>query len=156
MGIEFVRLPGIDPADLIALLDDPAVRKHLPLASGRFDEAACAGFVAAKEEIWAEHGYGPWAFVADGEFVGWGGPQPEGDDVDIALVLHKRAWGLGRAIYDEVVRRVFADPAPDSVTVLLPPSRRQAHALRRLGLTPDGDTTIDGHIFLRFRLRAPR
>ncbi|MBM7774294.1 hypothetical protein JOD54_004498 [Actinokineospora baliensis] len=154
MEIEFVRLTEIAVADIVGLLDDPAVRGHLPLASGRFDEGACRGWVAGKEAIWAEHGYGPWGFVADGVFVGWGGPQPEGADADIALVLHKHAWGLGERIYREVIRRVFADPARDSVTVLLPPSRGRGHALLRLGYRTDGEVEIDGHVFRRFRLKS--
>ncbi|GAA2992155.1 hypothetical protein [Actinokineospora diospyrosa] len=150
--IEFVRLTEVAPADIVALLDDPAVRGHLPLASGRFDEGACRGWVAAKEAIWDEQGYGPWGFVANGVFLGWGGPQPEGRDVDVALVLHKHAWGLGERIYREVIRRVFADPERDSVTVLLPPTRGRAHALLRLGYSADGEVEIDGHVFRRFRL----
>src|SRR5687767_7195624 len=68
--IVFKRLSEVDPADLIALMNDPLVRRHMPLARGTFGPAECARFVAAKERLWAEHGYGPWAFVIDGEFAG--------------------------------------------------------------------------------------
>jgi len=30
-------------------------------------------WIAGKEKLWAEHGYGPWAFLIDGKFAGWGG-----------------------------------------------------------------------------------
>ncbi|WP_436501583.1 GNAT family N-acetyltransferase [Actinokineospora sp. HUAS TT18] len=148
MEITFARLPDIERGELVALMTDPAVRRHMPLA-GAFDAAE---FVAAKERIWADHGYGPWAFLADGEFVGWGGPQPEGADVDIALVLRPSAWGLGRRIYPEIIERVFADPGCDSVTALLPPSRGRAAALLRLGFVPDGGVSIGDTPFLRYRL----
>jgi ribosomal-protein-alanine N-acetyltransferase len=160
MGIEFVRLPEVDSADIIDLMSGPAVRRHLPLASGPFGDPfgdiECAAFVAAKERIWTEHGYGPWGFVADGAFVGWGGPQPEDGDIDIALVLGRPAWGLGELIHREILRRVFDAVAPESVTALLPATRGSAHALLRLGYAPDGAAEIGGHPFHRYRLRPPK
>ena len=43
--------------------------------------------------MWDEHGYGPWAFIINGEFAGWGGLQPEQGEADFALVLHPDFWG---------------------------------------------------------------
>ena len=71
--------------------------------------ADCEGFIAAKEQLWAEHGYGPWAFFVDGEFVGWGGLQPEDGEADLGMVLHPKHWGVGKALYDEVIRRAFGE-----------------------------------------------
>ncbi|MEO6086905.1 MAG: GNAT family protein [Umezawaea sp.] len=152
MDIEFGRLPEVDTAAIVALMTSASVRRHMPLTSDGFDEERCASFVAAKERLWAEHGYGPWAFLAGGVFLGWGGVQPEGDDADLALVLDRAAWGLGAAICREVLRRAFTEQGHDSVTVLLPPSRGRAAGLRRLGFTPDGEVEIDGHRFPRHRL----
>ena len=76
--IAFKRLSDVDPGAIIELVNDPAVRRHLPLARGRFGPSECESFVAAKERIWEENGYGPWAFVIGDEFIGWGGLQPEG------------------------------------------------------------------------------
>lgn len=86
--IEFRRLTEVDPADMIRLANDPLVRRHMPLSSGTFGEAEFESFVADKERLWEEHGYGPWAFYVDGEFAGWGGLQAEDGDADVALVLH--------------------------------------------------------------------
>ena len=94
--IVFSRLPQVDAADLIALMNDPRVRRHLPLARGVFGPAECEQFVEMKERIWAEHGYGPWAFVIRGEFAGWGGLQPEGEDIDLGLVLRPSSGDGGR------------------------------------------------------------
>ncbi|MFC5286688.1 hypothetical protein ACFPM7_06460 [Actinokineospora guangxiensis] len=119
MGIEFVRLPEVDSADVI------------------------------------EHGRGPWASVADGGLMGRGGPQPEDGDIDIALLLRRRAWGWGQLIHREMLHRVFGAIAPESVTALLPTTRRSAHALLRLGYAPDGAAEIGGHP-RRYRLRPPK
>jgi ribosomal-protein-alanine N-acetyltransferase len=154
-GLEFTRLSEVAPNELIALMNLPGVRKHLPLARGEFGPSECAAFVAAKEAMWDEHGYGPWAFVIDGAFAGWGGLQPEGDDADLALILHPAFWGHGKAIYDQVIARAFGELGLTAVTILLPPSRGRAHAVQRLGFSPDGETTIHGERFLRYRLRRP-
>jgi ribosomal-protein-alanine N-acetyltransferase len=153
MDLKLTPLSAVDPADIIALMNHPGVRRHLPLAEGQFGAAECAAFVAGKEALWHRHGYGPWAFVIDGSFAGWGGLQPEGNDVDLALVLHPTYWGYGKTIYDHILARAFGELGLTSVTVLLPPSRGGAHAVKRLGFTPDGQTTISGQRFLRYRLR---
>jgi [ribosomal protein S5]-alanine N-acetyltransferase len=90
MSIVFKRLSGVDKLAIIGLMNDPLVRRHMPLASGDFGPSECDEFVAAKERLWEEHGYGPWAFLLDGEFVGWEGLQPEGGEVDLGLVLHPK------------------------------------------------------------------
>lgn len=150
--IEFRRLPEVDPAAIIALMNDPAVRRHMPLARGDFDAARCASFVAAKERLWAAHGYGPWAFLVNGEFAGWGGLQPEGADIDIGLVLHPRFWGVGRRLYAGFVETAFADLGATSVIIMLPPSRTRVAGVRRLGFQPDGEVDVAGARFVRYRL----
>ncbi len=91
--VVFKRLTEIDEESLIELMNDPAVRRHLPLAKCHFGRSECQEFVAAKERMWTEHGYGPWAFVLDEALVGWGGLQPEGGDANVGMVLHRRHWG---------------------------------------------------------------
>ncbi|WP_084793978.1 GNAT family N-acetyltransferase [Actinokineospora bangkokensis] len=97
--MEFIRLTEVDRGEIAAVLGDPALATHMPLSGPGFD---AAGFVEAKERIWRAHGYGPWAVLVDGRFAGWGGPQPEGDDVDLAVVLGRAAWGRGRQVHEEL------------------------------------------------------
>lgn len=75
-------------------MNDPLVRRQLPLAPEHFSEIDCEAFIAAKEQLWDEYGYGPWAIVVDGQFAGWGGLQPEGGEADLVLVLHPDYWEL--------------------------------------------------------------
>src|SRR5215204_6743574 len=70
INIEFKRLSEVDKIDMINLANDPLVGRHMPLSSGTFDEAHYERFVADKERLWEEHGYGPWAFFVDGKFAG--------------------------------------------------------------------------------------
>jgi len=151
-GIEFKRLTEVRPEALVELMNDPDVRRHLPLARGRFGASDCQRFVAAKERMWEEKGYGPWAFVLGEELVGWGGLQPEGSDADVGLVLHRAHWGAGRELYERIVDHAFGELGLDSVIVLLPPSRTRVAALRRLGFREDGELRIGAERFHRHRL----
>jgi ribosomal-protein-alanine N-acetyltransferase len=155
MEIEFRRLSEADKRDIIDLMNNPLVRRQMPLTSDDFDEAACEAFVAGKEKLLEEHGYGPWAFFIDGKFAGWGGLQPENEDADLGLVLHPDYWGTGKRIYDKILDRAFGAMGFDSVTILFPPSRTRINGILRLGFQPDGETEIGGERFIRYRLHAP-
>ncbi len=151
MTLEFRRLLAVRPQDLTELMNHPKVRRLMPLTKDDFSEADARAFVAGKERLWAEHGYGPWAFFVGGRFAGWGGLQPEAGDADLGLVLHPDFWGWGKPIFDETLRR-----APGlgigSITVLLPPSRARVRGLTRLGFVADGELELHGERFRRYRL----
>lgn len=156
MKLEFKRLSEINTAELIALNTNPLVRRQMPLSGGDFGEAECREWVAGKEQQWQEHGYGPWAFVIDGNFAGWGGLQYEDGDADLGLVLHPNYWGSGITIYKEIIRRAFGEMGLESVTILLPPSRTRVKGILRLGFQLDGEIEIGGERFIRYRLFAPK
>ena len=154
MQLEFKRLPEIDCSEYIALNTNPLVRRQMPLTSDTFDEEDCRQWIAGKEKMWEEHGYGPWAFGVDGKFVGWGGLQPEEGDADLGLVLHPDYWGYGKMIYEEIIRRAFGEMGLQSVTILFPPTRTRIKGIVRLGFRPDGEVEIGGERFIRYRLNA--
>ena len=152
--IQFVHLDTIAPADLVALMNLEPVGRYLPLLTGPFSLADAAAFLQAKQRMWDDHGYGPWAFLIDGTFAGWGGLQPEQGDADMALVLHPNYWGWGRRIFTRVRDQAFSEMGLPSFTVLLPPSRRTATAVTRLGFVKDGELRVGAQVFLRFRLHS--
>jgi [ribosomal protein S5]-alanine N-acetyltransferase len=121
--ITFTRLTDADPAALVRLMNDQLVRRQMPLTSDGFDLDDAAEFVADKESLWTEHGFGPHAIWIDGRLAGWGGLQPEGSDAEIALVLHPDFWGSGRAVYDRIIASAFGAMGLDSVVIFLPLSR---------------------------------
>ena len=153
MKIEYRRLTEVASPDLIALMNHPLVRRHMPLASGRFDDSDCARFIATKERLWSEHGFGPWAFVVDGQLAGWGGLQPEQGEADLALVLHPDYWGLGQRLFADIIAQARVGGRHDSVIVLLPATRIRVRGLRRLGFEQDGEVLLEGHRFIHYRLR---
>ena len=155
MEVEFRRLTEVSLEDLAELFNHSDVRRHLPLARGTFTADMCAAFVATKERMWADHGFGPWAFFVGGRFAGWGGLQPEGPDADLGIVLHPRFWGLGGVLAREVLARAFGQMGRESVTVLLPPSRTRVRALRRMGFENDGEVLLGQERFVRYRAWNP-
>lgn len=154
MNLEFKRLTEVGLQDVISLNNHPEVLRQMPLGSPNFDEAKAKEWVRQKDLQWEQHGYGPWAFVIDEQFAGWGGLQHEDGDADLALVLHPRFWGSGKVIYQEIIKRAFTSMQMDSITILLPTTRSKTKGVLRLGFEPDGEVDIDGIRFQRFRLRA--
>lgn len=152
MQIEFKPLKDIPKQDIIELLNHPLVRRHMPLAKDDFDDQAYDKFIAAKQKLWDDHGYGPWALIVDQQFVGWGGLQYEEGDADLALVLHPKHWGLGKVLFDAILQKSIKETKLDSITALLPPSRTRTKGMLKLGFQPDGELIIHGERFIRYRL----
>jgi len=150
--IKFVHLFEVDEEQIIELMNNEMVGKQLPLLADGFSAENCRAFLKAKKQLWDEHGFGPWAFLIKGEFAGWGGLQPEHEDVEFALVLHPKYWGWGRKIFNKVKDRAFNQLKLNSITILFPPSRPNSKAIARLGFADDGQLTVDGVLFKRFRL----
>ncbi|MBL1404356.1 MAG: hypothetical protein COC00_000090, partial [Rhizobiales bacterium] len=91
--LSFVHLSDIEENQIIELMNNQKVGEQLPLLSNSFSVENCRDFLKEKQKIWDTHGYGPWAFLINGKFAGWGGLQPEHGDADFALVLHPKYWG---------------------------------------------------------------
>lgn len=152
--ITFGRLSDIDPLEIAAHMSDPRVAEHMPLLKGIWDAEAAEKFVGQKEACWARDGLGHWAFLADGVYVGWGGFQKESAEWDFGLVLRPDVFGLGHRISRQALDFAKADARIPFVTFLLPPSRKNLGALRKLGAQHIGEVTYDGARFLKFRLET--
>lgn len=150
--ITFSRLVDVPAFEIARHMSDPRVGEHMPLLKGAWDTKMAAKFVKMKEEFWARDGLGHWAFLVEDKYVGWGGFQKEDNEWDFGLVLRPDAFGLGRRISKKAIDFAIADDRIPFVTFLLPPSRRNLGALRRLGAEHVGDVAYDGEKFLKFRL----
>lgn len=154
-SIEFVSLSEIKKEQLIDLMNNPLVNKYLPLLNQGFTMKECCDFLARKKRLWEEHGYGPYAVLIKGEFAGWGGLQPENEEVHIALVLHPNFWGWGFEIFLAIKKHAFDQMCLESITTLLPPTRHNSKAIMRLGFVEDGQISINNESFVKFRLTNP-
>lgn len=136
MTLELKRLTEVDPIDIISLNNNPDVLRQMPLGSANFDLAKAKEWVQQKDAQWQQYGYGPWAFLIDQKFAGWGGLQYEDGDADLALVLHPDFWGSGKAIYHEIVRRAFTSLGLESITILLPPQGQESKEFSGWAFSP--------------------
>ncbi len=149
--IDLVRLTEVPLDAVVALLNEPRNTRHMPL-SNPFTPESAREWVRAKDGQWAEHGYGPFAVLVDGDFAGWGGFQREPNGADFALVLFPRYWGQGAAITREVLERGFTDLGLTDVLIALPHTRSPDRAVARLGFQPDGEVDYGGVVFRLYRL----
>lgn len=154
--IKLVHLYEINEKEIIALMTNEEVGKQLPLLTGEFTTEDCQAFIKAKKELWDTHGFGPWAFVINGKFAGWGGLQQEHGDADFALILHPNYWGWGRKIFNKVKDQAFNQMNIESITILFPPSRLNSKAITRLGFREEGKLIVNDETFIRFRLSNPK
>lgn len=152
--ITFARLPEVEPIEILAHMSDPRVAEHMPLLKFDWDATSVEKFVAHKEACWDRDGLGHWAILADGQYVGWGGFQKEGDEWDYGLVLRPDRFGLGRRISKKAIQFAKDDDRIPYVTFLLPPSRKNLGALKRMGAKQIGEIDYDGETFLKFRLET--
>ncbi|CAN5268535.1 hypothetical protein BH10PSE19_BH10PSE19_00850 [soil metagenome] len=156
MKIEKRMLRLVDKNLIIKLLNDPLVKRHMPLSAEDFNEKQYIDFIAAKEAIWKEHGFGPLAYFIDDEFAGWGGIQPDEDDFELALVLAPAYWGYGRKLYIDLIQEAFMELNLNSVTILFPPSRTRIKGILKAGFVEEDRVNINGECFIRFRLANPK
>jgi len=150
--IAFVRLTEVPLEAVLALLNEPRLGRHMPLAGQGFTPESAAEWVAAKDGQWARNGYGPWAVLVDGELAGWGGFQREENGADFALVLAPAFWGHGAEITGAALDRGFTELGLDEVVIALPYSRSPARVVARLGFLPAGEVVYDGAAFRQYRL----
>ncbi|MDR3501688.1 MAG: GNAT family N-acetyltransferase [Legionella sp.] len=155
MHIERRKLQDVDKQLIMQLLNDPMIKRHMPLSVENFDEKQYIKFIEAKESIWNEFGFGPWAYFIDEQFVGWGGIQPDEGDFELALVLSPDAWGYGRHLYNNLIEEAFTELHLSSVTILFPPSRTKIKWIFKVGFIEEDRVLIDGKRFIRFRLNNP-
>lgn len=152
MKFELIRLSKVNKSDIIDLMNHPMVRRQMPLFDGAFTVEDSIRFVDVKEKLWDDFGFGPWAFIIDGRFAGWGGLQPENGEADLALVLHPNFWGCGRYIYYKILEEAFGDMGLTSITILLPISRMGLSGVFRLGFEEETTVFIKNVPFKRYRL----
>lgn len=113
------------------------------------------GWVAEKEAITQQHGFGPQAILLDGHFAGWGGIEPDDAGASISLVLFPAFWGRGHQVLDVLLEEAFGGLGLPYVLVEFPPSRTRIRGLLRLGFREVGERTIVGERFIVYRLDAP-
>jgi ribosomal-protein-alanine N-acetyltransferase len=149
--VDLVRLTDVPLEAVQTLLNEPRLRRHMPLSSDMSREETAA-WVRDKDSQWERNGYGPWAVLLDGEFAGWAGFQAEPTGADFALVLLPQHWGSGLAVARRALDRGFGELGLTEVLISLPFSRSPDRVVARLGFVPTGVTEHGELTFREYRL----
>ena len=91
-NLELVDLTRVDSKDLLAVLNEAPLRKHL-VDHACFDKDSVQEWVREKRRLDALPGCRVRGILVDGKLAGWCGIQPDGHGFELAIVLSQRAWG---------------------------------------------------------------
>lgn len=149
---ELKNLDEVDPSDLLRVLSNPRIAKHLPLFDPNIDLEWVEKWVKNKMALWNIPELGPYAILKDGDVVGWGGYQPDSDFAELAIVLAPSSWGIGRAVVEEINNRWKKFGDDRKLVFYLPHTRNLDLISARLGATRVGETEVLGVKFEIFEL----
>lgn len=150
--IDLKPLQEANTEELVALLNNPAVTAHMPLASQVTSEWV-ETWKRDKSLQWPDAEMGPWVVHIDSKFAGWAGVQPDGEsETELAVVLDVWAWGFGREVASVTLQRwrSFGDPRP--VVVYLPYSRPIQAIQDRWGWKLLGEAEFSGSRFAKLAI----
>ena len=153
MHIELRPIVFANSEELLILLNDARVTKHMPLAE-TVDLAWVDKWKAEKSASWDNPLKGPWSVTINGEFAGWAGIQPDEHlTAELALVLHHWAWGFGRSVVEIVLETWKTFPESNrKLFVYFPDSRKARDFADRIGIRYAGTSEISGLKFEKFEL----
>lgn len=155
MSLTLNPLHAADPRHMQAILNDPRVRKHMPLATQEYSLDWVSEWLKAKSALWSDPQMGPWAVYLDDALIGWAGVQPHATDAhDMAIVLEPAHWGLGAEVLNAVMERWKSFDRPGALLAFLPESRNVALLSKRWGWSVVSNEEIDGHRFIALQMNV--
>ncbi len=101
-SIQYLPLDRIAAADLLPILNKSSTRRHL-IEHDVFDLNRVRDWVADKVEEDACDGCLVRAILLDETPVGWCGIQQSELGYEIAIVLDDGSWGIGKAIFKQLI-----------------------------------------------------
>lgn len=154
-SFELVPLDSVKVDELLKVLSDPRISKHLPLFDSNIDIDWVRNWVYSKSTQWQDSRLGPYAVLVESEVVGWAGYQPDGELAELAIVLKPSAWGLGMDVI-EAVNGLWIEHGDGRKRVFyLPESRNAELVSTRFGIRLAGKTEVAGHKFNVFEFNDP-
>ena len=88
----------LNPELFIPILNSAKVRGHL-IEHELFDERNVKVWIEGKLKVDSVHGCMVRAVIVNDELAGWCGIQLEKGKYELAIVLDEKKWGLGRAVF---------------------------------------------------------
>lgn len=96
--IKFLCFDKVIPEDLIAVVNEDSLRKHL-IDHPYFDTTSIRSWMEDKIKTDTIKGCRIRAVIINGVLAGWCGIQPDNNRFELAIVISKRFWGFGIPIF---------------------------------------------------------
>jgi GNAT superfamily N-acetyltransferase len=129
-NIEYLDLPDLKSEELLHIFKKSKVREHL-VAHKEFDETSLGTWIEEKIKVNAESGCRVKGIEMDGNVAGWCGIQQDGDRYELAVVLDTQFWGIGVAVFKELMGWA-AELGHEKVVLHLFNTRREYRFLKKL------------------------
>lgn len=100
--IEYKQFSQVRPGELVPVLNDPTLRRHL-VEHSLFDPNNIREWIDHKSRTDATPGCRVRVVYIGAEVAGWCGIQPDESGFEIAIVISKKFWGFGIAIFKELM-----------------------------------------------------
>lgn len=100
--VKYVDLERVDPKVLSDILNEERVRKHL-VKHELFNAISIKEWIQNKIDIDNVKGCRVRAVLYRSRLAGWCGIQKENNEYEIAIVLGKSYWGIGKQIFRDVL-----------------------------------------------------
>ena len=101
-NIEYREFGDISAASMATLLNEDSLRTHL-IDHPYFDAETVQAWMTEKEEVDSQATCRVRAVLVGGELAGWCGIQPDEVGVELAVVISQRYWGVGVAVFKDML-----------------------------------------------------
>ena len=101
-NIEYREFGDISAASMASLLNEDSLRTHL-IDHPYFDAETVQAWMTEKEEVDSQATCRVRAVLVGGELAGWCGIQPDEVGVELAVVISQRYWGVGVAVFKDML-----------------------------------------------------
>jgi len=129
-NIEYLALEHMEPNKLMTIVNEDSVRTHL-VHHPYFDANSIQTWLNDKMRIDALPGCKVRGVAINGDLAGWCGIQPDDNGVEIAIVISKKFWGSGIAIFKTLMHWA-QELNHNEVLFHLLDSRREYKALAKI------------------------
>ncbi|PCI12145.1 MAG: GNAT family N-acetyltransferase [Thiotrichales bacterium] len=126
----YVPFDEIAAADFMKLLNQQKIREHL-VEHGLFDAGSIKNWVKGKIEVDRTDGCRVRGIISENTFAGWCGLQLEDGKYEIAIVLDPKHWGIGTAVFSDIMRWA-KELGHDEVFIHLLHTRPEYQFLRKI------------------------
>ena len=100
--IEFLSFNKVEPDDLLPIVNEQALRKHL-IDHPLFDSVSIKEWMNGKIQTESVPGCRVRAVFIGGTLAGWCGIQPDDSGFEIAIVISRAFWGSGTSIFSSMM-----------------------------------------------------